>query len=256
MDSRYFTRLSGLVACDQAVPDKALSQASNMVPRMGKASRGKQEARQERRSRSDLLELLAENQDFLERSAAGFDEGYEAEAKRLAVVLRVLLHDTRTSHSLLQQLGIKERMDFLDTAQPIDPMNLLPTPGLVMMRMTTSEHGNSAEYVAKLGGGATSPRQARFAGWWGNPVMKVDGTWSRKELVLSLANQEGGAHVDPRLNERYEHLAKRNGLGWRAVSGTSVEPFRGSAVAAAVRQIAYEVGESLKQVRALNQLER
>lgn len=117
---------------------------------MGKASRDKQN-RPGRRSREDLLELLRENRQFLERSATAFDDGYEAEAKRLAVVLRVLLHDTKQSHSILDQLKVKERLAFLDTAEPINPNNLRPTPGLVMMRMTTTQGGAMGEYLAPLG---------------------------------------------------------------------------------------------------------
>lgn len=213
---------------------------------MGKASRAKRD-RGPRRSRADLLEALNENVEFLERSSGAFDEGFESEAKRLAVVLRVLLHDTEMSHSLLEQLGVKRRLDFLDTAQPIDPKNLANTPGLLMMRATwTGDGGVQGDYVAPLGMERPfPPRISRFTAWWDNPVMKVDGTWSRKQLVLILANREGGAHIDPSLDERYEALARRNGLGWRAVGSGQSDPFVGNAVSLAVRQVAYEVLETL-----------
>lgn len=215
---------------------------------MGKASRSKR-VRGPKRSRTDLLEALNENVEFLERSAGAFDEGFESEAKRLAVVLRVLLHDTDMSHSLLEQLGVKRRLNFLDTAQPIDPKNLANTPGLLMMRATwTGGGGVKGDYVAPLGMERPfPPRSSRFTAWWDQPVMKVDGTWSRKQLVLILANQEGGAHIDPSLDERYEALARQNGLGWRAVGPVQDDPFNGNAVSVAVRQIAYEVLETLKR---------
>lgn len=212
---------------------------------MGRASRAKQE-RGPRRSRAELLELLGENREFLERSARAFDEGYEAEAKRLAVVLRVLLHDTHQSHSLLRQLGVKDQLTFLDSAEPINPRNLVPTPGLVLMRMTATVQGGKGDYVAPLGMDRHfGVRHVHFAGWWNDPVMKVDGTWSRKELVLALSNQEGGAHVDPSLNQRYDSLARHNGLGHRMGAPDSTEPFVGNVVAIAVRQIAYETLDTL-----------
>ena len=55
-------------------------------------------------TRPDLDELLREQIGFLERSSAAYDEGYHDEAKRIAVVVRVLLHDTQSSHSLFEQL--------------------------------------------------------------------------------------------------------------------------------------------------------
>lgn len=218
---------------------------------MGKASR-KKAPRGPKRSREELLQLLAEHEAFLERSAQAFDDGYEAEAKRLAVVLRVLLHDTQVSHSLLKQLRVKDRLAFLDTAEPIHPGNLMPTPGLVMMQMTTTADGAEGRYVAPLGMSRPSgSKQVSFAGWWMNPVMKVDGVWSRRDLVLALANTEGGAHVDPELDERYEQLAKKNGFGWVAASPAGERPFVGNAVAVATRQIAYEVVETLTRQRSL-----
>jgi hypothetical protein len=42
--------------------------------------------------------------------------------ERLAVSLRVLLHDTNTSHSLLGQLG-KKNIKFVDAALDFDPKN-------------------------------------------------------------------------------------------------------------------------------------
>lgn len=214
---------------------------------MGKASQAKRN-RGTRRSRADLLSLLAESQQFLEVSSRAFDDGFDGEAKRLAVTLRVLLHDTNQSHSLLTQLGVKGRLGFVDTAEPINPNNLAPTPGLVLMRLTTTHDGPAGKYVAPLDmERPSSSRVVPFAGWWNNAVMKVDGTWSRSQLVLALANREGGAHVDPDLNERYESLAKSNGLGWTAVSGGTSRPFTGDPTAEAVRQITYEVLETLRR---------
>ena len=218
---------------------------------MGKASRVKK-ANSPKRSRAELLELLDENEQFLARSAEAFDGGYEAEAKRLAVVLRVLLHDTAQSHSLLQQLRVKDRLTYLDSADPINPNNLLPTPGLVMLRMTAEAHGATGQYVAPLGMARPSGvRLVSFAGWWQNDVMKVDGTWSRKQLVLTLANKEGGAHVDSSLDNRYEDLARHNRLGWMVSGPAEATPFAGNVVAIGVRQIAYELLEALGRQRHL-----
>lgn len=55
-----------------------------------------------------------------------------------------------------------------------------------------------------------------FADWWTQPVF-VDQSGrklTRKDLVMTAANQDGGAHVDPALNASYAELAKKNSLGW------------------------------------------
>ena len=58
--------------------------------------------------------------------------------------------------------------------------------------------------------------------------MKVDGTWSRSQLVLALANQEGGAQVDPDLNEKHESLAKLK--GWAGLRFLARPPARSLAI--------------------------
>ena len=63
----------------------------------------------------DLVRHLANQVAFLRESAASYDKGFEAEGQRLAVALRVLLHDTARSVSLLSQLGLRDRLMFADT---------------------------------------------------------------------------------------------------------------------------------------------
>lgn len=202
------------------------------------------------RDRSDLLGLLEENVSFLKASSASFDAGFESEAKRLAVTIRVLLHDTSQSHSLLDQLGVKQQMTFVDTAERINANNLLPSaPGLVIMQMTT---GVGASYVPLLGtiplppGRIHSP--ADFDTWWNENITRDSNRtlWCRKKFVLTMANKEGGAHVDPKLNAAYESLAKHNGLGFISNASGVALPFSGNVVAASVRQITYELLKTLE----------
>jgi hypothetical protein len=214
---------------------------------MGKASRGKEVARIGRPDRARLLELLDENLEFLNLSATSYDEGYEAEAKRLAVTIRVLLHDTDLSHSLLNQLRVKEKLLFTDTALHEAPGRIQMGPGLAMLKFTSGEGG---EYVPMLDN--LSPTRIQpplpFAGWWQSSILMGTGpSWTRKKLVLELANKEGGAHVDPKLNAAYEALANHNALGWTANTGSGPEPFKGSPVSASVRQIAYEVTDTIRR---------
>lgn len=76
--------------------------------------------------------------------------------------------------------------------------------------------------------------------------------WSRRQFVLTLANKEGGAHVDPNLNEDYERLCRRNGLGWTYSDDANQESaFLGSPIAASVRQIAHETLTTLNDNKSL-----
>jgi hypothetical protein len=68
-------------------------------------------------------------------------------------------------------------------------------------------------------------------------------TATRKDLVLWLADTDGGAHVDPTLDVHYDDLLRH---------GPNVEFFAngqggdlGSVIAPSMRQVAYELLESL-----------
>lgn len=49
-----------------------------------------------KQTKEELAEYLREQMDFLRSSSEAFDQGKESEAKRLAVVLRVLLYNTKS----------------------------------------------------------------------------------------------------------------------------------------------------------------
>jgi hypothetical protein len=189
---------------------------------------------------TELQEHLAEQIGFLERSAAAFDAGYDGEAKRLATTLRTLLHDTEQSHSLVGQLGQKNR-DFVDTAVKYDPANLSSHGGLVFIAVGAPR----TRYVAMLDDVPTTGLLP-FSDWWNAPVFidNARNLLTRKNLVLIAANQDGGAHVDPALDERYDRLSHENALGYIAVENGTARPMEGPEKAA-IRQIAHEVLKTL-----------
>src|SRR4051794_33300830 len=64
----------------------------------------------------DLLTKLRSQVGFMKRSCMAFDDGHEDEGERLALAVRILVHDTPQSHSLLAQLGVKTALGFTDTS--------------------------------------------------------------------------------------------------------------------------------------------
>ena len=80
-----------------------------------------------------LIAALSEQTEFLRMSAAAFDEGQFAEAKRLAVAVRTLCHDTRRSHSLLGQLGILDGLTLSTERQLRRQTSLVTTSSSMAM---------------------------------------------------------------------------------------------------------------------------
>ena len=64
---------------------------------------------------------------------------------------------------------------------------------------------------------------------------------SRRKIVLALANQGGGAHVDPQLDEAYHRLSRIEGLGWRVMDAAGERTMEHTPELATMRQIAHEV---------------
>lgn len=192
-------------------------------------------------SPDELRGHLAEQLAFLESSANAFDQGFESEAKRLAVTLRILLHDQGNSRSVLGQLGMKDR-NFISTVMPINSDSINAQGGLIQIALGPPK----TRYVAMLDD-VPKRLEKSFADWWGETVFVDDQRrlMTRRQLVLTMADQDGGAHVDPQLDAQYHALVKGNSLGWLANDGAGFTPMQDPA-RAAVRQIAHEVLISLK----------
>jgi len=199
-------------------------------------------------TKDELLAHLKDQIAFMIQSVISYDNGFEGEGKRLAVIIRVLVHDTLKSTSLLTLLGEKDAM-FYDSAAVYDPRNLLTSNCLTMVRLSTKE---GAEYVAPLDNLSPSRNKDKRVGfdrWWNRNIIYKDNkenTFTRKDLVLNVANKEGGAHIDPKLDPSYADLARFNSLGWKVFMSGVEKDFNNTPVLPSIRQIAHEVLKTLK----------
>ncbi|GAB5536781.1 MAG: hypothetical protein Rubg2KO_30300 [Rubricoccaceae bacterium] len=190
-------------------------------------------------SREELEEHLRDQLRFLRRSADAFDEGDHGEAKRMALQVRVLVHDTGQSTSLLTHLGL-QKLTFLDTSSEYVPGNLVGqsmlTSGIVGTR--------GAVEAAPLDRAVESRgRMVPFPEWWDRVVFANLGETSlcRRDVVLDIAHKDGGAHVDANLKEPMARLSRYNSLQRFIVDpdGNKSPLLRIELVA--MRQIAHEV---------------
>ncbi len=157
----------------------------------------------------ELKQHLKEQLESLEDSACLFDQGKEHEAKRLATSIRVLLHDTSKSASVLQQLGVKNQLTywsvlFRDHTQPSSAYMGI---GVEM------DGGGRSKYVANL---FPPHRRLAFDTWWNDEPLIIQNAerLSRERAVLILANKDGGAHVEPKLDVPDHTLLRTDVLGF------------------------------------------
>lgn len=109
--------------------------------------------------------------------------------------------------------------------------------------MQISSTGASYLPLIASGGGPLPLRPVRFVDWWNEPVLKdnMKRTFCRRELILNVANTDGGAHVDPDLEEGYMALSRQNSLGWMFTDGRVESALAGRPELACMRQIAHEL---------------
>ncbi|MBL8679833.1 MAG: SEC-C domain-containing protein [Myxococcales bacterium] len=191
---------------------------------------------------AELDELLQEQLKMLRRSAKAFDDGDGFEAKRIATVLRTLLHDTKQSRSLFGQLGKKETL-FFDSAEPDSPDNILAYAPLVCV-LPTLDGSTTAPRLDSFAGGRNSA--IPFDAWWNAVIFRdrSERTLTRRTLVLAMANQDGGAHVDPELDETYYDMSRRASIDIYASIGGAMSPAL-DAHYASLRQIAHELFKTI-----------
>ncbi len=71
--------------------------------------------------------------------------------------------------------------------------------------------------------------------------------FTRKDIILNVANKDGGAHVDPTLPEMYYELSRKNSIGWKLITDETVMDFSVGPELASIRQIAYEIIVTLEK---------
>ena len=197
----------------------------------------------------ELVKHLKEQVTFMKSSAASYDKGFEGEAKRLAIAIRILLHDTAKSISLITQLSSnKKDLLFFDSATVYKPENPIPSNCLTLMKMGA----NGTSFIAPLDNlsPARSKKWIGFERWWERNTICRDeqgNIFNRKKLVLSVADQDGGAHIDPKLDTAYANLSRFSSLGWKSVVNGETRGFNNASVLPSIRQIAYEVLLTLKR---------
>lgn len=198
------------------------------------------------RPREELVRLFNGHKKALIASCAGFDAGEDWEAERLATTVFTLVFDGPPIYSLLSQLDVLDSLKFVSSGRMQAPPGF-PAPTVAMPSLLMTSSGR---FLPKLGRGPPPLyRNVSFEDWWTNELIyqeKASGQLNRKRLVFALRHQDGGGHVGDLTDNIYVHL--KGGAGWQVRhKDGSTEPVS-NLVATSMRQIAWEVLETLKRL--------
>ena len=246
-----------------------------------------------KKSIDSLKEQLNKQLKFLKNSADLFDKGDEDEAIRLATTLRVLLHDINKSQSLLYQLDLKDKLQFEDTGIYEDRLIEAQTnyfkksgilkdgqtiPGIQISEIGLVVSGNNVKgehswiapldqirFISTHPNFSALQKPQPFHIWWNKPLVQgKTRKFSRADLILIMANRDGGAHVYPNLDDEYNSYfdLTTDHLGVQWASGNHLfttdesvwNNHQGNVAAASVRQITYEVITTIEKHLQTNTL--
>lgn len=140
-----------------------------------------------------LVDHLRRQLEFLRRSCELYDAGHLDESVRMAVVIRVLIHDTNMSESVLYQMSVKNKVKLVTSFGLSSnlPKNFQPT-SILPLFANSAQGGTSVPFRLPVPAILMSVDD-----WWNETVWMQDSALSRRKIILETANKEGGAHVQP-----------------------------------------------------------
>jgi hypothetical protein len=123
--------------------------------------------------------------------------------------------------------------------------------GLLMLLMGS----NFGQLSPQLG--FSTFKYTSFNNWWNLDIVLSDqkkNTFTRSKIILELANTDGGAHVDPGINESYFDVSRLNSIGWKIHEKNSEQdkPVN-DPIPPSIRQISYETLMTFKDIDVIKE---
>lgn len=211
-------------------------------------------------NKTELLEYLQEQIYFIEKSIKDFDKN-EIEAKIAAIHIRTLVHDTSNSVSLLKKLNSKN-IKFINTNTPKNGFanwkltnigmsggfnEKTPYIGIVGKELIGNSDGTiSIKYFPIYKEWTNCYSKIDFETWWNAEIYdnRKGDILTRKELILNVANKDGGVHID-NLKQEYKSFKKYDIIQFTVKD--CLQGFDNIPAYPAVMQIAWELLNTIKE---------
>lgn len=217
------------------------------------------------RNIDNIRHAYIEQLDHLVKECIEFDKGDTYQIKIISTSLRKILKDSRSCSSLLTQLQIKNNIKFIDTSIPRDSFSFWNIQacsdmhivvhdvyGALLQKHISFDKGKYHYYFSPL-----LDRNNNNAKWvdfdsWYNAIIYNDGAHSltRKSLLEIIAEQDGGAHYDTKIESEYIAFSEKTSL--KVVINNKNVSFDNNPAYISLRQMAYEVLYSLSLYESSN----
>ncbi len=202
----------------------------------------------------DFLAHLKNTIKFLVTFSNLYDEGFEEISMHIALEIRKLVYETDRQTPLLKYLN-KQEIRFFDTSrEEIGNRDLSP------YLLRNSSHIPSVFSISKqfppvlptmvfehyeplLNQSQSLAEKVTFDSWWNDKeIIKIKDVVNvtRRDLIMDIADTDGGAHIDNKVKQSSYDLARINQKSGQIENGFLVY-YANSVAYPSVRQIAHEV---------------
>jgi hypothetical protein len=168
------------------------------------------------------LKLLRDQHSRLKEAVEAFYEGKKVQALNVAITVRVLIHETGRSSSLLSRIN----SGYWDLAIHHRPVL---NPGAVfVVPLTIHIAGDGTRKIVNTSLDSTSYKLVPLREWW-NAAYQPLGTLrlSKKDIILTVADKDGGAHIDGKVPDTHATLSEppfRVGVMMKNAEGLFTQP--------------------------------
>lgn len=193
---------------------------------------------------------------ILNSHCLNFDKGDVDYALEIATKIRLLLHDTRRSSSLLAQIYESSSVcffsetPFLSSQYPYTQEEVSNTKftrtGLVFYKARIENHSQSLFYAESHPhlGQAKNTMWTDFNTWWEKDIMLIVASnipYTRKMIITYVSNKLGGAHIDPKIDTHIQNLLENLSPSVKVQCETQVlNTNTNTLLLSIIRQIAFE----------------
>jgi len=173
------------------------------------------------RNPANDLSLVKQQYERLKEAVDAFYDGKVVQALNIAITVRVLLHETNRSNSLLSRVN-PNYWDLPIHHLCIHPQAVFAVPLSIQIR------GNGTRKIIRKSLDSPSYQLVPLREWWNAGYQPLGALrLSKKDIILTVADKDGGAHIDGKVPDTHATLSEppfRMGVMMENAEGLFTQP--------------------------------
>lgn len=164
----------------------------------------KHKSRHVAKNEEEIFKNFSEQVEFLILAAKSYDEGSRNAIKMATPALRTLFYKQKYGDILIDKISIVDKTKFCSTVRYFPKTVLYTGPVIPEVLVDGDKKRVNYVYLPACYDNAIYENTITFEQWWDGILFIANKeTFTRREMVRFMANQDGGAHVDSQLDRKY-----------------------------------------------------